>query len=295
MLTDSSVYRSPSQKGRAHDHKLLTVIRRISATCLTGALRLKVRWIPRERNPSDEPSRRWQPRRPRNTGSQTSQHLSCGPADEQSTVGMQVGATMKHNETLIRNEKRVQTGKARAAKVLSAPVAEWDPGQSLLQAASVSTTVGADYLAWVSRTSAPSSLEQIDTALAAFFHDRYWDGFSAQDGEKMIAALCSCTSASPVFKSDLVRLEETLSPLIGRAPLPSVLLMGMAAFCIRRSDRLKGGALLLTFPAYLMPSELRRLSVVISSLERERSTKTGRFRRLSGFGCTRAPDAGALA
>ena len=67
----------------------------------------------------------------------------------------------------------------------------------------------------------------------------------------------------------------------------------MAACWFRRNERLNGGALLLTFFAYLRPSELRRLcredfvplrrgvgrtwSVVISLQERERSTKTGRF------------------
>ena len=115
----------------------------------------------------------------------------------------------------------------------------------------------------------------------------------------MTATLCACSSASPVFKSDLVTAKRALqgwkklSPLIGRAPLPWVLLVGMAAFWFRRSDRLKGGALLLTFPDYLRPSELRLLcsedfvpprrgvgrtwSVVISPPKRERSTKTGRF------------------
>ena len=42
VLTDSMCVSLAISKGRAHDHKLLTVIRRISATCLTGALRLKV-------------------------------------------------------------------------------------------------------------------------------------------------------------------------------------------------------------------------------------------------------------
>ena len=57
VLTDSTCVSLAISQGRAHDHKFLTVIRRISASCLTGALRLRVLWFPSERNPSDEPSR----------------------------------------------------------------------------------------------------------------------------------------------------------------------------------------------------------------------------------------------
>ena len=70
--------RSPFKQGTTHDHKLLTVICRISALCQTCALRLS------ERNPSDEPSRRCRSlHRPRNT---RSHHFVCELPDEQSTM-----------------------------------------------------------------------------------------------------------------------------------------------------------------------------------------------------------------
>ena len=61
------------------------------------------------------------------------------------------------------------------------------------------------------------TVKQIDTALVACFNDRYWDGFSAQDGEKMIAALCEQLG---LLTSQKRVGEIELSLLVGRALLP---------------------------------------------------------------------------
>ena len=110
--------------------------------------------------------------------------------DEQSTTE---DATKKHHETVTRDKKRVQTGKARAAKAMSAPIAELDVGESVLETALVSTTVGADYQAQVQNfvteaVLSSGTVEQIGTALR-LFHRSALDAFSVQDGAKMIAAL----------------------------------------------------------------------------------------------------------
>ena len=49
------------EKGRCNDPRLLSVLRRISAHSVACGLKLRVRWIPSEGNPSDGASRWWPP------------------------------------------------------------------------------------------------------------------------------------------------------------------------------------------------------------------------------------------
>ena len=44
--------------------------------------------------------------------------------DEQSTMEDAGNALQRHHETVIRNKKRIQAGKARAARAISAPISE---------------------------------------------------------------------------------------------------------------------------------------------------------------------------
>eukprot|EP00959_Pyramimonas_sp_CCMP1952_P257911 5389913-Pyramimonas_sp.AAC.1 len=52
-------------KGRAASHRLLGVCRVLFAVGVAAYLKVQVRWLPSEWNPSDGPSRRFQPQGPK--------------------------------------------------------------------------------------------------------------------------------------------------------------------------------------------------------------------------------------
>ena len=58
LLSDSAVAVAAVAKGRSSSFPLLRVLRRIAATSLACGISLWPRWVPSERNPADEPSRR---------------------------------------------------------------------------------------------------------------------------------------------------------------------------------------------------------------------------------------------
>ena len=62
VLSDNMSVVCAVGKGRAKDRELLQTCRVIRAVSLACDLRIYVRWIPSEVNPSDPPSRRFQPR-----------------------------------------------------------------------------------------------------------------------------------------------------------------------------------------------------------------------------------------
>ena len=57
VLSDNMSIVLAIDKGRCADFKLLVVLRKLCALCLVFGLRLRVRWIPSERNLADKPSR----------------------------------------------------------------------------------------------------------------------------------------------------------------------------------------------------------------------------------------------
>ena len=168
-------------------------------------------------------------------------------------------------------ERRLQRAERRHEKYSPLPTRSEASQQSFLESQSVTLPVREDYsrrcrlfLDWAEAEALPSLTHQdIETALLEYFDLMFFEGRSAEDGDKL-------WSAVKFFEPALGRRGDLLMPRLPRAlkgwhrlcpamtrqPLPWLGLLAIISQLLCRGKIAVAVALLLQFSLYLLPGQL---------------------------------------
>ena len=299
VLNDNMSVVLAMQKGRCSNYGLLRILRRTAAHCFAAGIRLRVRWLPSERNVADEDSRFWEPgskndswkEKSKEERSSNFQQGRSGEEQQENDIARrhrpQEGeesikderawstAASRHEDgssgVTTKNRKRGLQRKKKYAVRLRASRGE----KSLLEAASVKAPQRKDYsrrleqfYAFVLRYELPIQNEnQLDEALCEFADHLFLDGEDLSFGQKLQAA--AIEYERPEFAREgrlaLPRFKRAmkgwrrLNPQQTRLPMPEFLKSAISAVMVQKGWLEEALFNETTFSTYARPGETLRI------------------------------------
>ncbi|CAK0790753.1 unnamed protein product, partial [Prorocentrum cordatum] len=286
-------------KGRSSS-KLMRVCRQIGSLNLAFNMTSRWRWLPSERNPADRGSRRkrgdWaeastRPREadPPPAALPAPRHAplggdSYGQRDRRvrafaASLGRAFGVDFGPSDEC---RKRPAAGRPPPSRGIEPNLradggepATDEHGLTLLESRTVKKPqedrykhiVSQFYLWCATANVATSNTTQLDSAVTAYLHEQFFEGFPSSAGTFLLAALTYCRQDLSPKAPELPRARRALlgfsraAPNRSRWPLPWPFVALIADALIGRGHWAAAAATLLCFVFYTRPSELLRLRV----------------------------------
>lgn len=220
-------------KGRGRSAHLTRVLQRGAALLLCTGSSASARWVPSELNLADDPSRFRPSRsylleasRPLAAAQRTDGQGVPDPGPARSPLVVLPGVGVAPSTKYVPAPRAAAIGR-------TAPAREdlCLPGKTFLERRSIGQSMGVDYLRklfdfrqWLRQNGEPiSSPELLDGALTRFFDQLYFQGYSSQYGEKMMAAVMFAIPAAPRSRSTAARRWSEPAELcvLGRSCRPA--------------------------------------------------------------------------